>query len=137
MKDRPTVLIVDDHTTFRCALGDWLNLAFSSYEVEETENGGDAFARMEIHPHDIVITDNGLPDIDGLEFVRKIKALSPETVVVVISIRQGKAYREAALQAGAVDFINKFEVTTKLAPLLKELLPTLTEAMKAGSIQQA
>lgn len=137
MKDRPIILIVDDHTIFRCALGDWLSLAFKSCKVEEAENGEDALARIQINPPDIVITDNALPGMNGLELVRKIKALSPETLVLVLSTRQGKAYQEAALRVGAVDFINKLEVTTKLTPLLKELLPTATGSVKAGSIQQA
>ena len=135
MKADPIVLIVDDHTNFRRALGDWLSIAFSSCKIEDAKSGEEALARIQINPPDVVITDNGLPGINGLELVRKIKVLSPETLVVVISTRQGKAYQEAALQAGALDFINKLEVTSKLTPLLKNLLPTSTEAMKESSIQ--
>ena len=126
MEGVPTILIVDKHPIFRYSLGDWLRVSLRPCLVQEVENGEDALAFAKEALPDIVVTDLKLPDISGLDVTRKIMELDSNIAVVVISLHQGKAYRDAALQAGAVEFVNKFDLSLQLVPTLKRLLASET-----------
>ena len=105
----------------RAALRDFLGLTFPSWQVLEAADGAAAMrVFLELRPP-LVLMDVCLPDVNGIELTRRIKALAPETTVVVMSIQNGAHIVEQALAAGAAVFISKDRIFTELAPLINRL----------------
>ncbi|MEV4540456.1 SpoIIE family protein phosphatase [Micromonospora echinaurantiaca] len=78
-----TVLVVDDSRTKRYLLVSWLSRA--GFTVLEAENGGEALARVEAEPIDLVVLDVRLPDLSGYEVCERIKAAHPAIAVIHVS----------------------------------------------------
>jgi two-component system KDP operon response regulator KdpE len=113
--NRTRVLIVDDEPQLLRALR--INLQAREYDVVTAGDGTTALrAAADQHP-DVVEHDHGLPDIDGLEVLRSLRAWTP-VPVVVLSGRLGSTEKVAALDAGADDYVTKpFNVDELLARL--------------------
>jgi len=120
--DRSTVvLIVEDQAPMRTALRDFLTLTFPALHALEAADGIAAMTLFMEHRPPLVLMDVCLPDANGIELTRRIKAIAPETVVVVMSIQNGAHIVEQALAAGAAVFISKDRIFTELAPLIARL----------------
>jgi two-component system KDP operon response regulator KdpE len=98
------VLVVDDDETIRRTLR--INLRARGYEVEGVGSGRDALSTMESAPPDLVVLDLGLPDLDGVEVLRRIRARS-SVPVVVLSARHQSDDKVEALDEGADDYVTK------------------------------
>jgi two-component system KDP operon response regulator KdpE len=98
------VLVVDDEPPIRKLLR--MGLGAHGYEVLEAPNGRTALQLLERDP-DLAILDLGLPDIDGLELLRRIRAAREGLPVVVLSSRGDEAGKVAALDQGADDYVTK------------------------------
>ena len=98
------ILVVDDEPPIRNLLR--MGLAARGYEVLEAPNGRIALELLERKP-DLVILDLGLPDIDGLELLRRIRGARESLPVVVLSSRGDEAGKVAALDLGADDYVTK------------------------------
>jgi two-component system KDP operon response regulator KdpE len=101
---RATVLIVEDEPEIRRFLRS--SLGAEGYRVVESETGERGATYAATHKPDLAIVDLGLPDIDGVEVIRRIRAWSPMPVVVLSARAQERAKIEA-LDAGADDYITK------------------------------
>jgi two-component system KDP operon response regulator KdpE len=101
---RPTVLIVEDDAETRTTVA--RNLVARGYLVEEAEDGRTAWLRWESHRPDIVLLDLGLPDLDGLDLIRRIRRESA-TPIVILSGRFEEREKVAALERGADDYVTK------------------------------
>jgi two-component system KDP operon response regulator KdpE len=97
------VLIIDDEPQIRRTLE--LNLAARGYQVDLAASGEGGLEQARHHP-DLVILDLGLPGMDGLDFVRRLRAFS-KVPIVVLSARETEATKVAALDAGADDYVTK------------------------------
>ncbi len=98
------VLVVDDEPQIRRALR--TSLEAHGYRVAAVGTGEEGvLAAAEVAP-DLLLLDLGLPDIDGTEVIRRIRAFS-EVPVIVVSVREGQRDKVAALDAGADDFVTK------------------------------
>jgi two-component system KDP operon response regulator KdpE len=98
------ILVVDDDETIRRTLR--INLRARGYEVEEVGSGRDALSTLEDAPPDLVILDLGLPDLDGVEVLRRLRR-SSRVPVVVLSARQQSDDKVEALDEGADDYVTK------------------------------
>ena len=98
------VLVVDDDETIRRTLR--INLRARGYEVEEVASGRDALSTLEDAPPDLVILDLGLPDVDGVEVLRRLRRTS-RVPVVVLSARHQSDDKVEALDEGADDYVTK------------------------------
>ena len=98
------VLVVDDDETIRRTLR--INLRARGYEVEEVASGRDALSTLEDAPPDLVILDLGLPDVDGVEVLRRLRRTS-RVPVVVLSARHQSDDKVETLDEGADDFVTK------------------------------
>jgi two-component system, OmpR family, KDP operon response regulator KdpE len=101
---RHRILIVEDDGQIRRFLR--AGLAAQGYELRETESGERALAEAAISPPDLVILDLGLPDMDGVEVVRRLREWS-STPILVLSARARESDKIAALDAGADDYLTK------------------------------
>ena len=98
------VLVVDDEPQLLRALR--INLEARAYEVATAGTGGQALrAAHDEHP-DLVVLDLGLPDIDGVDVVRRLREWTP-VPIVVLSGRSTSRDKIEALDAGADDYVSK------------------------------
>ena len=106
------VLIVDDQRRARRSLKALLATVPQVRAVLEAENGQEAVRLVTEAQPDVVVMDVRMPQMDGLEATRLIKAASPTTRVIVLTLYA--EYREAALQVGADAFLTKGMASRKL-----------------------
>jgi YesN/AraC family two-component response regulator len=99
------ILVIDDEkatlSMFRLFLDAY------GYTVYTAENGAEGLAIFQKEKPEIVLTDIKMPGIDGLAVLRQIKAIDPNTAVIVITGHGDTALAEQAMALDAVDFINK------------------------------
>jgi two-component system KDP operon response regulator KdpE len=98
------VLVIDDEPPIRKLLR--LGLNAEGYETLEAPNGKAGLVLLAENP-DLVILDLGLPDIDGLELLRQIRARSERVPIVVLSSRDDEKGKVQALDLGADDYVTK------------------------------
>lgn len=98
------ILVVDDEPPIRKLLR--MGLTSQGYDVLEAQNGKVALEQLSNNP-DLVILDLGLPDIDGLELLRRIRQRENSLPIVVLSSRGDEAGKVAALDLGADDYVTK------------------------------
>ena len=98
------ILVVDDEPQIRRALR--TSLQAHGYDVETASNGGEAVLAVAEAAPDLVFLDLGLPDMDGTEVIRRVRAFS-EVPVIVLSVRDQQADKVAALDVGADDYVTK------------------------------
>jgi two-component system KDP operon response regulator KdpE len=107
------VLVVDDEAQILRALR--INLNARQYRVDTAANGASALDAASRTRLDLVVLDLGLPDIDGVEVIRKLRTWTP-VPIIVLSGRVGSADKVDALDAGADDYVTKpFSVDELLA----------------------
>ena len=99
------VLVVDDEPPIRKLLR--MGLSTQGYEILEAPNGRSALELLvENHP-DLVILDLGLPDIQGLDLLRTMRAQNERVPIVVLSSRSDEGAKVEALDLGADDYVTK------------------------------
>lgn len=101
------ILIVDDDEIMRLLLGSTLIKA--GHRVQEAANGREAFDAWQEGEFTFIISDWMMPDLDGLEFCRRIRAEPSDhyTYVILLTARSGKMNYLEAMNAGADDFVTK------------------------------
>jgi two-component system KDP operon response regulator KdpE len=98
------VLLVDDELSIQRTLAPLLRSR--GYDVEVAGAGGDALKIIAQHPPDLVILDLGLPDLEGTEVCRRIRA-SAKMPIIILSARGSEPDKVAALDLGADDYVTK------------------------------
>ena len=101
---RATVLVVEDEPEIRRFLRS--SLGAEGYRVVEAETGARAATDAATHKPDLAIIDLGLPDIDGIEVIRRVREWSPMPILV-LSARAQEHSKIQALDAGADDYVTK------------------------------
>jgi two-component system, OmpR family, KDP operon response regulator KdpE len=104
MKTALKVLVVDDEPPIRKLLR--LGLGSQGYEVLEAANGKAALEMLARRPQ-LVVLDLGLPDIEGLELLKRIRQQQKNLPVIVLSSRGDEGGKVAALDLGADDYVTK------------------------------
>ena len=113
MNENIKILIVEDDRAVRNLISTTLQI--NDYEYDLAIDGKNALQLMTSNKYDIVFIDLGLPDIDGIEIIKKFRDFST-TPVIVISARTNDEDKIEALDAGADDFLTKpFNVDELLA----------------------
>jgi two-component system KDP operon response regulator KdpE len=101
---RPTVLVIEDEPEIRQFLRS--SLAAEGYRVAESASGRRGAIDAGSHKPDLAIVDLGLPDMDGVDVIRRIREWSPMPIVV-LSARAHERSKIEALDAGADDYVTK------------------------------
>ena len=104
-KETYSILVVDDEMSMRELLQ--LMLDKEGYQVTLAASGEEALKVLENNTFDLVITDIRMQDIDGIDVLKKAKALSPESVVIMISAFATAETAVEAMKEGAYDYIPK------------------------------
>ena len=118
------IVIVDDRVTNRRI---WAQLAVSvepEAQVETFPDPVSALARLNDITPDLIITDYKMPEMDGAEFIRRIRKLpeAEDIPIIVVSVYEDREFRYQALEAGATDFlmspVDHYEFRTRARNLL-------------------
>lgn len=104
MSGGPPILVVDDEPSLRRMLR--TSLTAQGYRVLEAGTGRGAIEALGDAP-DLMLLDLGLPDMDGLEVIRRVRATGDRTPIVVLSSRGDERGKVAALDLGADDYVTK------------------------------
>jgi DNA-binding NtrC family response regulator len=99
------LLIVEDEPPLRITMADALRK--EGWAVDVAEDGVKGAALFEQHQHDLVLSDLVMPRLGGVELLKRIKALSPDTTVVIITAHGTVDRAVEAMREGAADFIAK------------------------------
>lgn len=137
---RATVLVVDDEEDMRRYL---VELLATDYRVLQARDGASGLALARSHKPDLMLLDLMLPEIDGLEVCRMLKAAEETRSIriVLLTARADETSKLTALKNGADDFLTKpfssIEVQTRLANLLRGALLERDLAQRNGELRQA
>jgi two-component system, NarL family, response regulator NreC len=113
------LMLVDDHEVVRTGLKTFLETQPGLKVVAEASNGKDAISRaLEIRP-DIVIMDITMPEMDGLEATRQLKAQWPDVNVLTLTVHEDKFYFMEMLSAGASGYLTKQAASEELVQAIK------------------
>ena len=115
-----TILVVDDAAFMRMMIRDILTK--DGYLIQEAVNGRDAIDKyQEVRP-DLVTLDITMPEMNGLDALRAIKAMDKEARVLMVSAMGQQRMIVDALEAGAMDFLVKPFQPTKVLETVKKCL---------------
>lgn len=117
-----TIMVVEDHPATLAALLELLEAAFPGCALLAAEGAERALELCGAAAPDVVIMDIALSGMSGIEATLRIKALQPETRVVMHSSYDMRVYRDGAAAAGASAFVKKSKVTSELVPVVARLL---------------
>ena len=106
---RNTVMVVDDQSTGRAILEQVVRSLDERVAVEGFARPVDAVVWAKRHVSDLVLVDYMMPDMDGIEFVKRLRALPgyEHVPIVMITVHDDRKVRYAALDAGITDFLTK------------------------------
>ena len=122
----PHILVADDERSIRLTLETGLTL--NGFRVTCARTGREALQAARASSFDAVVSDIFMPDGDGLDVVRELRAISPATPIILITAQGSLELAVRAVSEGASDFIAKpFEVAA-LAALVRRHLDSRIEA---------
>jgi DNA-binding NtrC family response regulator len=102
---RPTVLVVDDDEDARAALAKIL--AAEGFQAVAAADGEAAIARVASEPPAVVLLDQIMPGLDGIETLRRLKAIAPEVQVIMVTGYGDTSSAVQAMKLGAYDYLTK------------------------------
>ncbi len=122
------ILIVDDEAEIRKQLSSFLSS--KGYYTEDAAKGKDALTKVRDTQFDLALLDFRLPDMNGLELLKKIKILSPNTAAIIITGYSDVRIAVKSVRSGAFDYVTK--------PLyVDEILVTIKNALEEKSEKQS
>ena len=122
----PHLLLVDDDDLFRESLG--LNLVDEGYEVTSFDNGLEALAYLNGGSADIMLLDWRMPELTGIDVLRRMRGAGITIPVIFLTVLSDDVYEQAALEGGAVDFIDK----ARRLPILLKRLQLIAQAGRSA-----
>jgi DNA-binding NarL/FixJ family response regulator len=130
-----TIMLVEDHISYRKMVRDDILSRFPSIRVIEASNGEEAVKGLASYPADLIFMDLSLPDQNGMLLTKAIKADNPNAAVVILSSYDFDAYRKAALQSGANGYIGKDSMN--VAQQISTVITCFHGAEEAGRLNPA
>jgi two-component system, OmpR family, KDP operon response regulator KdpE len=127
------VLVVDDEPSIARVVA--ANLRARGYEALTAASGEAALGLIEAQRPDCIVLDLGLPGVDGLEVLRRLRARAA-TPVVILTARDGEHDKARALDLGADDYVTKpFAMAELLARVQGALRPGRAGGVQAGAVR--
>lgn len=118
----PAILVVDDDPATLTLLKFSLRKLAPTYAIVTAEHGSGALRHLAERPIPLLITDYLLPDMDGLQLVAQLKALSPETYVVLASADDTLEVKRRAKEQGVDLFLSKLDLLQRLGEVVRAAL---------------
>jgi DNA-binding response OmpR family regulator len=117
--NEPTILVVDDEPSIREVVSIYLERA--GYHVVVADDGQAALEALERQPPDLVVLDLMLPEVDGLEITRRLRA-EGDTPIIMLTARREETDRILGLEMGADDYVVKPFSPRELVSRVKAVL---------------
>jgi len=115
----PTILLVEDEAPARHAVAEYLDRR--GYQVYEAGTALEAIRQWDAHRADLVLLDLGLPDLDGVDVIRRIRR-EATTPIIILSARGDERDKIGGLEAGADDYLTKPFATDELNARIRAVL---------------
>lgn len=116
------ILIVDDHPMMRNGLAQLIDTEDDLKVGAEADNAGQAINAVTQQKFDLALVDISLPDKNGLELIKDLRALHPDLPILVVSMHDEMIYAERVLRAGARGYIMKQEGGQKFLAAIRHVL---------------
>jgi len=129
MKDTIRVVLCDDHLLFRQGVKKLLELEEDIRIVGEANNGQEMLDMLKKTGPDIILMDIGMPLMDGVTAAYKVKKISPNTSIVILTIYEDEPHIFEAIKAGAMGYLLK-DVS------IEELLEAIRKVYKGEALIQ-
>ena len=136
-----TVLIVDDHAVVRGGLRQFLAGTDDLEITAEAASGAEAVDLVKSGEWSLVLLDIALPDLSGLEVLKRIKRLRPGLPVLIFSMFSEDEFAIPSLEAGASGYLNKDSPPSQILRAIRTVVdgaryisPTLAEKLLAGVV---
>jgi two-component system KDP operon response regulator KdpE len=134
---KPLVLVVDDEPQIQRLLR--VTLEANGYRVFDAATGSDGIAQAAQRRPDAVLLDLGLPDLEGMEVLKRLREWS-RVPVIILSVRDREDDKVAALDAGADDYVtkpfNSAELLARLRAVLRHVQPQGADAIfRTGELE--
>lgn len=138
------ILIVDDHAVVRGGLRQFLANTDDLEIAAEAETGSDALALIPDGDWDLVLLDMSLPDLNGLEVLKRIKRMRPNLPVLIFSMFSEAEFAIPALDAGASGYLNKDSPPYQILAAIRTIVdgacyvsPSLAEQLLSGVVSDS
>lgn len=117
-----SALIVEDHDVTRQGLEHMLSNQLEARVVDTTGDGLEAISLLKEHEPDLLVLDLGLPSLNGLDVLRRIRQLDLSTKIVVLSMHGEDSYVSEAFQLGAQAYVLKGSPLDELIDAIKRIM---------------
>jgi CheY-like chemotaxis protein len=114
------ILVVDDKFESRWMITGWLTAFLNKATVESAASADEALSSIERRRPDVVLASHPLPEVDGIELARRIKALRDAPTVVVMTQKSDSQFEADCAAAGADYCLEKHQLQARLLDFLKE-----------------
>ena len=116
------ILLSDDHPLFRTGTKQFLSSEFNDIVIDEASNGQETIDKARDNQYDALVLDLVLPDINGLEVLKRLVKIKPDLPVLILSMHDEKHYAEEAIKAGASGYLVKEGDPRELSKALKVVI---------------
>jgi DNA-binding NarL/FixJ family response regulator len=116
------VILADDHAVVRDGVKAVIERKGKDIKIiGEAASGKDVLVMAKRSPADVYVLDISMPELNGIETTDRLKKLNPENKIIILSMHDGLAYVEKALQAGAEGYILKKGATEEVIHAIREV----------------
>jgi two-component system, NtrC family, response regulator PilR len=133
-KHKGKILIVEDEKSMREVLK--ILLEGEGYEVMTASDGLEGIAHLDKDIFDLVVTDVKMPKVDGFEVLKRIKDISPDTIVIMITAFGTKESGVEAMKLGAYDYISKPFNIDEIRLIVKKAIEKKREHIELSLLRQ-
>jgi DNA-binding NarL/FixJ family response regulator len=138
------ILLADDHELVRRGIRGLLRVRCGWRVVAEAANGQEAVEKTNELKPDVAIMDVSMPRLDGLQATQRIREVSPNTEVVVLTMHESEQMVRRVLDAGALGYVLKSDLSANLVRAVKNvsagrlfLAPRVSEIVLKGFLRHA
>lgn len=118
----PSLLLVDDHPVVHVALEAALIKSSRPYHLQAVQDDVQALSQLATHDFSLVILDIGLPQVDGLQLLKKIRRHYPQQPILIYTAQEEEIYARMAYTAGANGFVHKGNRLDQLVHAIETVL---------------
>jgi two-component system NarL family response regulator len=118
MMDKIRILLVDDHIPFLKMVTNLLSDYENLVVIGIAKNGKEAISQAANLLPDVVLLDVNMPGSSGIDITPRLRQFLPGAGIIILSFQKAEAYKEAALIAGADDYIPKYKLSYALIPAI-------------------
>ena len=116
------ILIADDHAIIRRGVREILEEARLGLNMDEASSTGEVLKAVRNKAYDIVLLDISFPDGSGLDVLRQIRSISPQTNILMLSMYPEEQYAKRALLAGASGYLTKDSASEELVIAIEHVI---------------